>query len=144
VVMAGRLSPISSTSSTPNRVPIRVPTARNRLFSSSMPRTGWDTAHTVMADHCGCSSPSSQAISMARPEARAVRRAVFNCGTLKPIRVRRWLMEAVLLILSCTVEQTDPLLDQCQGIKHLGQLLVTQIDQHLVLDRQQVTTYIVY
>ena len=41
-------------------------------------------AHTVMADHCGCSSPISQATSKARQAPRAVRKANASRSASNP------------------------------------------------------------
>src|SRR5690606_27151757 len=112
---SGRLSPATTTSTTPKRVPIRVPRARNRLFSTSMPRTGWDTAHTVIAAHCGCSSPISQAV-----------------------------IARTLLIYCPAVEQTDPAVNQLQSVEHRFQLRIGQVSQHLLFYVAQLLADLAY
>src|SRR5690554_3482794 len=141
---SGRLSPATTTSTTPKRVPIRVPRARNRLFSTSMPRTGWDTAHTVIAAHCGWSSPISQATTSASQEARAVRRPNPMRATSKPRRASQGVIARTLLIYCPAVEQTDPAVNQLQSVEHRFQLRIGQVSQHLLFYVAQLLADLAY
>ena len=96
-------------------VPTRVPAARKKLFSSSMLRAGCDAAKTVIAAHCGCSSPSipgdEQRQAGGQRRAQAIAQALdVEAETRNPLRHG--------YSLFCSLYVAQPLVDPVEDVEH--------------------------
>ena len=67
-------------------MPLMVPKNRHKPFSNKCSRMGCAVAHTVMADHCGCSKPKAWATTMAMKATMAVLKANVRRLRSKPAR----------------------------------------------------------